>query len=163
MALIDRLRAARGAGRSSDEPRPEPAEAGLVGPGVLRADQLRAMERVLEREVPMYSVKFAAARAEQELEALPVHEPQPELLPTWVPSFPVDEGREPEPPAPDHHPTPRLVEPEPCPNCGEETRVSRIDLTANAGWLTCRSCGLRWGGTIERTETERERGEAITG
>jgi transcription elongation factor Elf1 len=45
-----------------------------------------------------------------------------------------------------------------CPNCGEEVAITRIDLTANAGWLNCRACGLRWGGTIER-----ERGRAAAG
>jgi hypothetical protein len=50
------------------------------------------------------------------------------------------------------------AEPEPCPNCGEKLAISRIDLTANASWLKCRACGLRWGGSIDR-----ERGQVVAG
>jgi hypothetical protein len=178
MGLIDRLRKARNHDVRQREPLPEPAANGLVGPSVLREDQLRVIERVLEIEAPMYSVNRAAARAEQqslestvvpepEPEPLPLwapsprqDEPGPEPLPLWVPNF-VDLGHEPEP-------MPRTSSLGPCPNCGEESRVTRIDLTGNAGWLTCQACGLRWGGTIERPELEQpglggERGEAIAG
>jgi hypothetical protein len=147
MALIDRLRRARAEDRGR-ETVPDPTESALVGPGVLRADQLRVIERVLEFEVPSS-------------EGHVPRDPVPEPLPIWVPNFDLDSGDR--PPAANEPVPVRTDELEPCPNCGEESRVTRIDLTANAGWLTCRACGLRWGGTIERSDEDRDRGEAIAG
>jgi hypothetical protein len=61
---------------------------------------------------------------------------RPEPLPIWVPPTFDDDA--------DDGPLPIDA----CPNCGEDVEITRIDLTANAGWLRCRACGLRWGGSI---------------
>jgi hypothetical protein len=93
-----------------------------AGPSILSVEQLRAMERALVREMP--SPAPAPAVEAPTIEPLPLWTP-----PVWAAPAPAEEC---------------------CPNCGEEVAIDRIDLTANASWLTCRPCGLRWGGSIDR-------------
>jgi hypothetical protein len=140
MSLLDRLREAQ------DEPARHRASP-WVGPAILSVEQLRAMERALVREMPGYA---------------PIVEP----LPVWTPP-PVPAPPALDPPAALAPPTieplplwtpPVFASPPPaedcCPNCGEDVAIDRIDLTANASWLTCRPCGLRWGGSIDRPASD---------
>lgn len=86
------------------------------------------MRRAVEREREWME---ANARPEP----LPIWVPptfEPEPLPVWTPPRSLARGQL-----------------EPCPTCDDELLVERIDLTANAGWLRCRRCGRRWGGSIE--------------
>jgi len=198
MSLLDQLRDAQ----------TEPARhrtSPFAGPSILTLAQLRAMERVLLREMPGYGSDTttvvlhehhehhepqvpqvpqvpqpphpARARAPHvELEPLalwsppasvavarpsvpvepPAVEPAPaEPLPVWsAPDEPA-----PSPSAPPASPGARRT-PDPCPQCGEAVSIGRIDLTANASWFSCRSCGLRWGGAIESSVGERDEATA---
>jgi hypothetical protein len=133
-----------------DRPRASP----YVGPAILTAEQRRAMERALAREgffdrgtagpsgveprllLPVWSPPAESHGVEVERVAtVPVRVDAPiEPLPVWIPpSFPPRVERR-------------------CPTCGEHLAIDRIDLTANASWLSCRRCGRRWGGSIEAAE-----------
>ncbi len=173
MSLLDRLREAQ------DEPARLRASP-YVGPSILTVDQLRAMERALAHEG--FFDRVVIDEPEPEPELLPVTTPLPpvpdvvEPLPIWTPpeaapaSVPALPLPMPPPalavePLPIWTPPPPVLEPavaaatlEPCPNCGEELQIDRIDLTINASWLTCRPCGMRWGGSIDRRPAEREPG-----
>jgi hypothetical protein len=127
MSLLDELAEATTSFEVGEEPE-RVARTPLVGPALLSPRHLEAMRRVLARERP----------------------PRPEPLPLWVPPTFEDDAIEPlplwSPPAvTDVDATDPL---DGCPNCGEAVEITRIDLTANAGWLRCRACGLRWGGGI---------------
>jgi hypothetical protein len=106
-------------------------------------DQRQAIEEALVREVPLFAVRLAAARAGRRVasprtasaQREPASDPRPLPLPIW-------RG-----PGAAAAPAPS------CPNCGEVARIDRIDLTANAGWLSCGACGLRWGGSIHAHDT----------
>jgi hypothetical protein len=187
MSLLDRLLEAQDAAvRPSNAPSgaTEPRRASAwAGPSVLNAAQRRAMERALERELPGYAERMAAARLEApeapaadiaaldlpmdsvEAAIVPftpsaaepaVSESVPDPLPIWSPPQDLLPADEPLPmwPPPSFEPRVGL---EPCPDCGEELAVFRIDLTANASWLECRACGRRWGGSIEHGEPELRR------
>jgi hypothetical protein len=156
MSLLDQLRDAQA----------EPARhrtSPFAGPSILTLEQLRAMERVLLREMPGYG--------EVEVEPLALWSPPAvvELSPEPITIDVVDD-----PPPTDADPLPIWTappaapkvsatvsagparrEPDPCPSCGEAVSIGRIDLTANASWFSCRRCGLRWGGAIEPPEAER--------
>jgi hypothetical protein len=154
MSLLDRLREAQ------DEPARHRASP-YVGPSILTVEQLRAMERALAHEGFFHGNTTVADVAEEprviDVAALPPA-PVVEPLPIWTPPEAV--------PAAQALPvwSPLAFEPSvdgaplgPCPKCGEEIEIERIDLTANAGWLTCRACGLRWGGTIDPSPPDRVR------
>jgi hypothetical protein len=162
MALRDRLRKGKGRPRTA-EPPPDPVDRDLVGPGVLRPDQLRIIERVLEIESPSSTVPPPPAPPPPPPPPLaPARRAEPEPLPTWKGEW-VDLEPDAEPVLEPVASAAPLDRSDPCPNCGEEARVGRVDLTANAGWMTCQACGLRWGGAIDRSDDDRERGEAIAG
>jgi hypothetical protein len=172
MSLLDLLREAQ------DEPARLRASP-YVGPSILTIDQLRAMERALAHEGFFDRAVIDELELELEPEPEPAPEPAPappasdvvEPLPMWTPpeTAPVSVPALPPPP-----PASDLAEPlpiwkppalepavaaaalDPCPNCGEELQIDRIDLTINAGWLTCRPCGMRWGGSIDRRPAHRE-------
>ena len=149
MSLLDRLRDAQ------DEPARRRASP-YAGPSILTVGQLRAMERALAREgffdrepvervepvepvpalVPVPRLVAVAPVAEP----LPVWTPPPEVepLPVWRP--------------PVWAPVPNPFDP--CANCGEEVTIDRIDLTADATWITCRACGLRWNGPIDESSAQ---------
>jgi hypothetical protein len=158
MSLLDQLRDAQA----------EPARhrtSPFAGPSILTLEQLRAMERVLLREMPGYG------EVEVEVEPLALWSP-PEAV--GLSPEPITIDRVDDPPTTDAEPLPIWTappaapkvsaassagptrrEPDPCPSCGEAVSIGRIDLTANASWFSCRRCGLRWGGAIERPEAER--------
>jgi hypothetical protein len=182
MSLLDQLREAQA----------EPARhrtSPFAGPSILTIEQLRAMERVLLREMPGYGPTSVTPPEQHEPhEQRPARaarddvRPEPEPLALWSPPASVahppaaitidltDEApstvaeplpvwsaptvRPAAPPTRDADPAARR-EPEPCPRCGEGVSIGRIDLTANASWFSCRPCGFRWGGAIERPEAER--------
>lgn len=163
MSLLDRLRDAQ------DEPARHRASP-YAGPSILTVGQLRAMERALAREgffdrdrsVP--DVVDAGPVIDEPVGALV---PVPryvavatviEPLPVWSPPAAIAAPVKALGPAPAVEPlpiwTPPALEPatppsptafDPCPNCGEEVAIDRIDLTIDASWVTCRACGLRWG------------------
>jgi ribosomal protein L37AE/L43A len=165
MSLLDQLRDAQA----------EPARhrtSPFAGPSILTLEQLRAMERVLLREMPGYG--------EPEVEPLALWSPpasvapppaaiaqSPEPITIDLTDDPPTTYAEPLPlwtaaPAPSTEPRapvtasgPARRQPNPCPSCGEAVSIGRIDLTANASWFSCRRCGHRWGGAIERPEAER--------
>lgn len=160
MSLLDQLRDAQA----------EPARhrtSPFAGPSILTLEQLRAMERVLLREMPGYrQVELeplalwsppAAVGLSPEPIMIDLTDPSArdaEPLPIWTAPPPEPPARS-ETPAPSEPSGPPRREPDPCPSCGEAVSIGRIDLTANASWFSCRRCGLRWGGAIERLETER--------
>jgi hypothetical protein len=154
MSLLDQLREAQA----------EPARhrtSPFAGPSILTLEQLRAMERVLLREMPRYgrpeveplalwspptSVAEPAGPVAIDLtDETPVRDAEP--LPIWT--APAPTAAAPPTAAPVGDAPPARREPDPCPSCGEAVAIGRIDLTANASWFSCRRCGLRWGGAIE--------------
>jgi hypothetical protein len=158
MSLLDRVREAQ------DEPARQRSSP-WVGPSILSVDQLRAMERALAREMPGFAERAEPQYVEPlsieplsieplsieplSIEPLSIEPPAAEPLPIWVP--PVFEP---------------VAERESCPRCDEAVDVDRIDLTTNARWLSGRSCGMRWGGSIDRPGsrlTSRERGHIAAG
>lgn len=135
MSLLRRLRQARWPAlpASSDE---ASSTVGRSWLDHLPPETIAAMTRVVEQAFPAFPARLAAARAAAEVERL-LAERSDEAPPRPLdPARPERLGRA-EPPVPER-----------CPQCGGTTTVTRIDLTADAGWFQCRDCGLRFGGSM---------------
>jgi hypothetical protein len=156
MSLLDRVRDAQ------DEPARHRSSSRAAGPATLSVAQLRAMERALEREGfgdrdDVDHALGAEAPPPSAASALPPPPPPPPPAPPVAAEplaaepFAADEPFAAEP-LPWWTPPAPAPSTDACPRCGDTAAIQRIDLTANAGWFACGSCGRRWGGSIERAE-----------
>jgi hypothetical protein len=135
VSLLRRLRQARWPAlpASSEEASPTVGRSSLDH---LPPETIAAMTRVVEQAFPAFPARLAAARAAAEVERLLAERPDQAPPRPLDPTRPEQAGRA-EPPVPER-----------CPQCGGTTTVTRIDLTADAGWFQCRDCGLRFGGSM---------------